>query len=76
MQELELELPPELQGLTTIIITTVTYPTAKPLEEKEHYKKELEGLYTPNLVLGEQDLRGVILQLSLLLELGPLIQLN
>jgi hypothetical protein len=55
------------------VITTVTYPTAKPLEEKEYYKKELEGLYTPNSVLGEQDLRGTTPQLSFLLESGPLI---
>jgi hypothetical protein len=61
MWELELELLPELQGLTTTIVTIVTYPTAKVLEEKEHRTGELEGLRTPNLVLGELDLRGVTL---------------
>jgi hypothetical protein len=59
--ELELELPPELQGSTTTIVTIVTYPAIKALEEKEHRTGELEGLRTPNLVLGELDLRGAIL---------------
>jgi hypothetical protein len=59
--ELELELLPEPQGLTTTVVTIVTYPTIKVLEEKEHRIGELEGLYTPNLVLGELGLRGAIL---------------
>ena len=33
--EPELELPPEPQDLTTTVITTVTYPAAKALEQKE-----------------------------------------
>ena len=59
--ELELELPPELQGLTTTVVFIVTHPAAKALEEKEHRIGELEGLYTPNLVLGELGPRGAIL---------------
>jgi hypothetical protein len=47
--------------LTTTIVTIVTYPTIKVLEEKEHYIRELEGLYTPNSVLGELGLRGATL---------------
>jgi len=43
------------------MVIIVTYPTAKALEEKEYYIGNLEGLYTPNLVLGELGLRGVIL---------------
>jgi hypothetical protein len=37
--KLKLKLLLELQGLTTTVVTIVTYPTAKPLEEKEYYKK-------------------------------------
>ena len=59
--------------MTTTIVTIITYPTAKVLEEKKHHKKELEGLYTPNLVLKELGLRGAIPQLPLLLKLGLLI---
>ena len=62
--------------MTTTIVTIVTYPAVKALEEKEYRIGELEGLCTPNLVLGELGLRGVTLQLSSLLELGPLIQSN
>ena len=51
--ELEPELLPEPQGLTTTIVTIITYPTIKALKEKEHHIGELEGLYTPNSVLGE-----------------------
>jgi hypothetical protein len=59
--ELELELPPKPQGSTTTVVTIVTYPTIKVLEEKEHCIGELKGLRTPNLILGELDLRGAIL---------------
>ena len=55
-----------------MVVTIITYPIIKPLEEKEHYK-ELEGPYTSNLVLGELGLGGAILRSSPLLELGPLI---
>jgi hypothetical protein len=71
--ELELELPPEPQGSTTTVVTIVTYPAAKALEEKEHRIGELEGLRTPNLVLGELDLRRATLRSSPLLDLGLLI---
>jgi len=74
--EPEPELPLEPQGATTTIVTTVTYPSAKALEEKEHRMGELEGLRTPNSVLGELGLRGATLQLSLLPEPGPLTQSN
>jgi hypothetical protein len=59
--------------LTTTIVTIVTYPAIKALEEKEHRTGELEGLRTPNLVLGELDLRGAILRSSPLPDLGLLI---
>ena len=59
--------------MTTTIVTIVTYPTIKALKEKEYRIGELEGLYTPNLVLEELGLRGAILRLSLLLKLGLLI---
>jgi hypothetical protein len=68
--ELELELLPEPQGSTTTVVTIVTYPTAKALEEKEHRMGELGGLCTPDSILGELGLRGAILWLSPLLELG------
>ena len=74
--ELEPELPPELQGLTTTVVTIVTYPAVKALKEKEHRTGELEGLYTPNSVLGELGLREAILWSSPLLELGPSTQSN
>ena len=47
--------------MTTTVVTIVTYPTIKALEEKEYRTEELEGLYTPNLVLGELGLRGATL---------------
>ena len=53
VQKLELKLLLEPQGSTTTVITIITYPSAKVLEEKEYYKEELERLYAPNLVLGE-----------------------
>ena len=62
--------------MTITILTTVTYPTIKVLEEKEHRIGELKGPYTSNLVLGELGLRGAILWLSLLPEPGLLTQLN
>ena len=40
-----------------MVVTIVTYPTAKPLEEKEHHKEELEGPYTPDSGLGELGLK-------------------
>ena len=43
-----------------MVVTIITYPTIKLLEEKEYYK-ELEGPYTPNLVLEELGLEGAIL---------------
>ena len=47
--------------MTTTVVTIVTYPTIKVLEEKEYCIGELKGLYTPNSVLGELGLRGAIL---------------
>jgi hypothetical protein len=47
--------------LTTTVVTIVIYSAIKALEEKEHHIGEPEGLYTPNLVLGELGLRGAIL---------------
>ena len=58
IQEPEPELLLKPQALTTIIVTIVTYPTIKALEEKEYRIEELEGLHTPNLVLGELGLKG------------------
>ena len=59
--ELELELPPEPQGLTTTVVIIVTYPAAKVLEEKKHCIGKPEGFYTPNLVLEKLGLRGTTL---------------
>ena len=73
--EPEPELLPEPQDSTTVV-TTITYPTAKALEEKEHHKEEPKGLYTPDLVLGEQGPRGAIPQLPPSPEPGPSIQSN
>ena len=47
--------------MTTTVVTIVTYPAVKVLEEKEYRIGELEGLYTPNLVLEELGLRGATL---------------
>ena len=59
--ELKLELLLEPQGLTTTIVTIVTYPTVKVLEEKKHRIGKLEEPYTSNLVLRELGLKGVTL---------------
>ena len=59
--ELEPKLLPELQVLTTIVVIIVTYFTIKALEEKKYRMGELEGLYTPNLILKELGLKGATL---------------
>jgi len=74
--ELKPELPPEPQGLTTTVVTTVTYPAAKALEEKEYHIGEPEGPYTPNSVLRELGPRGAILQSSPSPEPDPSTQSN
>ena len=60
IRELEPELPPETQGLTTTVVTIITYFMVKALEEKE-YRKELEGPYISNLILGKLGLGGATL---------------
>ena len=74
--EPEPELPPEPQGSTTTVVTTITYPTAKAPEEKEHHEEEPEGLYTPDSVLGEQGPRGATPQLPPSPEPAPSTQSN
>ena len=59
--ELELKLPPKPQSLTTTIVTIIIYFIIKALKEKEHHTGELEGLYTPDLILKELGLKRVTL---------------